>query len=158
MKHLVIKQWWSTLSEREHKQLITIGILLLVLCFYVLIWSPLANGVTSAQQALDRQMVLNAWSKQAIEQLQAAQTPSRSSGSLNQIINSSTRRYNIAVSRMNPKNDTLNVIIEEVIFSDLLQWLAYLEQKQGLMIQQVDISAANDKGVVRVSRLVLSKA
>ena len=154
----MMKQWWDSLADNERKQVMIAGVLVAIMLFYFVIWSPLANGVDNKQKALDRQIELNAWSKNAITQLKSTNASSRDYGSLTQIINGSTRQYNITIARMNPRNDTMNVQIEEIVFTTLMQWLAYLEQRQGIKIHAVDVSAANDAGVVRVSRLVLGKA
>lgn len=153
-----MKQWWESLSDTERKQLIGVGALVFVVLFYFAVWAPLANSLDSKQRAIEKQTELNAWSKNAIAQIKSGSKPQRDYGSVSQIINSSTRRFNINVSRMNPTNDTMNVVIDEVVFSTFMQWLAHLEQTQGIKIHNVDVSLADDAGMVRVSRLVLGKA
>ena len=153
-----MKQWLENLSDAERKQLMGVGALVFVVLFYFVLWAPLANSVDSKQQAIEKQAALNEWSKNAIAQIKSSSKPQRDYGSLSQIINGSTRQFNISVSRMNPTNDTMNVVIDEVVFTTLMQWLAHLEQRQGVKIHNVDVSLADDAGVVRVSRLVLGKA
>lgn len=153
-----MKQWWESLSDPERKQLMAVGALLFVALFYFVVWAPLANGVDAKQKAIEKQIELNTWSQDAITQIKSSGKPQRDFGTLSQIINGSTRQYNISVSRMNPTNDTMNVVIDEIVFTTLMQWLAYLEQRQGIRIHNVDVSLADDAGMVRVSRLVLGKA
>lgn len=153
-----MKQWWESLSDNERKQLMGAGALVFVVLFYFVVWAPLANSVGDKQKAIEKQIELNAWSKNAITQIKSGSTPQRDYGSVSQIINASTKRFGIGVSRMNPTNDTMNVVIDEVVFTTLMQWLAHLEQTQGIKIHNVDVSLADDAGMVRVSRLVLGKA
>lgn len=153
-----MKQWWESLSDTERKQLMGVGAFVFVLLFYFVVWAPLANSVDKKQKAIEKQIELNAWSKNAIAQIQSGAGQKRDYGSLSQIINGSTRQYNISVARMNPTNDTMNVVIDEVVFTTLMQWLAYIEQRQGIIIHNIDVSLGDDPGVVRVSRLVLGKA
>lgn len=153
-----MKQWWESLSDTERKQLMGVGALVFVILFYFVVWAPLANSVEKKQKAIEKQIELNAWSKNAIMQIKSGAGQKRDYGSLSQIINGSTRQYNISVARMNPTNDTMNVVIDEVVFTTLMQWLAYIEQRQGIKIHNIDVSLGDDPGVVRVSRLVLGKA
>ena len=154
----MMKQWWESLSDTERKQLMGVGALVFVLLFYFMVWVPLADSVEKKQTEIDKQIELNAWSKNAIAQIQSGAGQKRDYGSLSQIINGSTRQYNISIARMNPTNDTMNVVIDEVVFTTLMQWLAYIEQRQGIKIHNIDVSLGDDPGVVRVSRLVLGKA
>ena len=154
----MMKQWWESLSDTERKQLMGVGALVFVILFYFVVWAPLANSVEKKQKAIEKQIELNAWSKNAIMQIKSGAGQKRDYGSLSQIINGSTRQYNISVARMNPTNDTMNVVIDEVVFTTLMQWLAYIEQRQGIKIHNIDVSLGDDPGVVRVSRLVLGKA
>ena len=153
-----MKQWWESLSDNERSQLMVVGGLVFVVLFYFVLWAPLANNVDAKNKAIEKQLVLNEWSKNALVQIQSGSKPQRDYGSVSQIINASTKRFGIAVSRMNPTNDTMNVVIDEVVFTTLMQWLAHLEQTQGIKIHNVDVSLADDAGMVRVSRLVLGKA
>lgn len=154
----MLKPWWESLSEREHKQAIAAGCVLLVGLFYWLVWSPLANAVSSNEVMLEKQTSLNSWAKDAIVQIKAAGgSANRNSASLSQIINQTSRRYNVSIGRMNPKGEQLNLVIEEIVFNDLLNWLAHLEQKQGVKIHNIDISNTDVAGLVRVSKLTIEK-
>jgi general secretion pathway protein M len=155
----MMKQWWESLSEREQKQVSIIGVVLIIALFYWAAWLPLANSVAKKQAKLDRQIEDNAWAKDAIVQIKAnSGRNNRNRGTLSQIVNNTSRNYNIVIARMNPKDDTLNLVIEEIVFSTLMQWLGFLEHKQGLKIHNIDISQGDEPGKVRVSRLVLGKA
>ena len=154
-----MKQWWESLSDNEHKQVILIGSLVFVMIFYWAIWSPLANKVSDKQILLERETKNNSWAKDAIVQIKSAGgRNSRSQGSLSQIINNTSRNFNVVIARMNPKDDKINLVVEEIVFTRLMQWLAFLEHKQGLKIYNVDISQGDEPGIVRVSRLVLGKS
>jgi general secretion pathway protein M len=48
--------------------------------------------------------------------------------------------------------------VDEVAFSDLLSFLAELEQRQGLALKAVDIAKLNTPGQVRLRKLLVREA
>jgi general secretion pathway protein M len=58
---------------------------------------------------------------------------------------------------MQPKDDTLRLTIEKVEFNKLLPWFESLVEQSGLTISAVDITRAQEPGMVSVSRLVVEK-
>lgn len=155
----MLKTWWESLNEREHKLVIVGGSVFCIGLFYFAIWNPLANAVENGQASLIKQQTLNSWSKDAISQIKAAGgNASGNGGSLTQVVNQTSRRYNIKIARMNPKDDELQLWIDDVIFNDLMKWLAFLEQKQGIAIDNIDVNEGADAGLVNVRRLVIKKS
>lgn len=154
----MIKTWWESLNEREHKMVIVSGCVLAVGLFYMAIWQPLANAVNDNTASLAKQKTLNSWGADAITQIKAAGGKATGSGgSLSQIVNQSSRSHNIKIARMNPKGDELQLWIDDVVFNDLLKWLAQLEQKQGINVLNIDVNEGSDPGLVNVRRLVITK-
>jgi general secretion pathway protein M len=155
----MIKNWWETLNEREHKLVTWGGSVFAVGLFYWVIWSPLGNAVVEQQTALAKQQKLNSWAQDAIVQIKAAGGKSNvGGGSLSQIVNQTSRQFNVKIDRMNPKDQQLNLLIDEISFNTLLNWLAHLEQKQGIKINNVDVSETDVPGMVRVPRLIIEKS
>lgn len=155
----MLKTWWESLSDQEHKLVTIAGCFLSVGIFYGLIWLPLSNAVDGNQGDLDKQLKLNSWARDAIVQIKAAGGKNnRSGGSLSQIVNQTSRQFNVKIDRMNPKGEQLNLLIDEIVFNDLLKWVGHLEQKQGITIHNLDISETEVPGVVRVPRLVIGKS
>jgi len=50
------------------------------------------------------------------------------------------------------------VWIEEIPFSQLLNWLEFLANKEGLLVKSIDLSRTDVEGVVNVRRLQLGKS
>lgn len=148
--------WWQSLAPRE-QQLVTICIPILLLgLFYWFIWQPLhqaqqRNQLTIAQ--LEQQ-----WRslQQAKPLLQQASAPiERSGGSLAQIISSSARNFNIRVSRMQPQNDQLQLVLEDVAYEQFIPWLHQLHYQNGVRLLHIDLAATDNSGIVRVRRMVI---
>jgi general secretion pathway protein M len=156
----MLKTWWESLSDQEHKLVIVGGSIFSVGLFYWILWSPLANAVNDNRAALDKQLKLNGWAKEAIVTIKSASgnRAGGSGGSLSQIVNQSSRQFNFQIGRMTPKDKQLTLLIDEVVFNDLLNWLSHLEKKQGVKINNLDLTEIEVPGKVRVSRLVIEKS
>lgn len=82
----------------------------------------------------------------------------RSTGSLSGIVNSTARQYKISIDRVQPQGDNIQVWIDEVPFTNLLDWLETLNNKRGLKVLAIDITNADEAGVVTIRRLQLGRS
>ncbi|QJR80821.1 type II secretion system protein M [Alteromonas pelagimontana] len=152
---------YRALTEREQYLVLISGVFVVIAMFYWLIWAPLTASVERAQIRLESQQNLLSWVQERTtraQQLQRSATgTTRFTGSLPQAVSSTTNRYNIAVSRMQPQGEEIQVWIDQAPFNDVLSWLQALES-MGIVILQADISAANASGHIEVRRLQLGKS
>ncbi|MFT4924727.1 MAG: general secretion pathway protein M [Phenylobacterium sp.] len=155
----MLKTWWESLNEREHKLVMGAGSVFTVGLFFLAVWQPLANAVVDNRASLTKQQQLNSWATDSIAQIKGASGKANAGGggSLTQIVNQSSRQFKIKIARMNPKGEELQLWIDDVVFNDLLKWLGHLEQKQGVSILNVDVNEGSDPGVVNVRRLIITK-
>ena len=79
------------------------------------------------------------------------------SGSLSQVVNNTRNKYQIVISKMQPKDNTLRLTVESVEFNKLVDWLTLLVEKHQVTIAKIDMSKDDNTGYVRVSSLVLEK-
>lgn len=156
-----LKVYYASLNEREQRLVLISAVLVVIALFYWVIWSPLSQGVTKGQANLDSQQELLVWVQQNANralQLQGSAKPSsKFNGSLAQEVNQSAGRLNIAIARMQPQGDELQVWIDQVPFNDVLSWLQGLESK-GIVILDLDIAETNAAGQIKIRRLKLGKA
>ena len=135
--------------------------MLLVAIFYWGIWSPLNTSLEKSQNAVKNQTELLAWvQKNANKAVQLRSTSGNKasfSGSLPQAVNHSASRMKIAISRMQPQGDELQVWIDQAPFNDVLSWLQSLE-KTGVSILDIDIAESDLPGQVKIRRLKLGKS
>lgn len=147
--------WWQGLAQREQQLLLLCVPVLLLGAFYWLLWQPLhqaqARNAVAIQQVQQQLQAL----QQAAPLLQGAAVTVRSGGSLSQIISTSARSFNIRVSRMQPQNEQLQLVLEDVAFEQLLPWLHQLYYQNGVRLVQVDVAATDKAGIVRVRRMVI---
>jgi general secretion pathway protein M len=155
----MVKSWWESLNEREHTLVMGGGSAVLVVLFFLLVWLPLASSVDDTRALVAKQQTLNSWATGAIKQIKAASGSQivGSGGSLSQTVNQSSRHFNINITRMNPKDNELQLWLDDVVFNDLMKWLAHLEQSQGLLIHGIDVNESSEPGIVNVRRLIIEK-
>lgn len=154
-----LKIWFNGLQTRERILVSVAAIITVILIFYLMIWSPLNNAISENQKALESERELVSWlQEQSLRARLLSDSGSSTpvNGSLTQLVNQTTRGTNIAIARLQPIGDNLQVSIEKVPFNDLLAWLNALERR-GVIILQSDIVDTDDTGIVQVRRLQLGK-
>ena len=156
-----LKQTYQQLSEREQRLVLISAIVIVVGLFYWLIWAPLNQSLESDRKAVAAQQELLTWvqknANRAIQLRGASTTANSFSGSLPQAVNQTAGRLNIAISRMQPQGEQLQVWVDQAPFNDVLSWLQALE-KMGVSILDLDIADANIPGHVKIRRLKLTKS
>lgn len=148
--------WWTGLQQREQRLVAGAAVVVVIGLFYWLLWQPLHQAKQIQQQKLQSaQHQLNQL-QQLLPQLKAAgAAPARTGGSLAQIISNSARSGGIKVSRMQPQNEQLTLVLEDVSFEQLLGWLHALQYQHGVTLLNVDLATADKPGIVRVRRMVV---
>jgi general secretion pathway protein M len=156
-----LKSTFLQLSEREQRLVIISAVMLLVAIFYWGVWSPLNTSINKAQNAVNNQTELLAWvqknANKAVQLRSSSGNKASFSGSLPQAVNQSASRMKIAISRMQPQGDELQVWIDQAPFNDVLSWLQSLE-KTGVSILDIDIAESALPGQVKIRRLKLGKS
>lgn len=151
-----IQNWWASLATREQQLVSIAAVVLGVGALYWFIWQPLQQGYVNKRQALTQAQLQLAKLQQALPQLQqAGASEGRVGGSLAQIVSNSSRTYNIRVSRMQPQNDQLQLVLEDVPFEQLLRWLDQLQSTNGVKLVSLDVADTDTSGIVRVRRMVI---
>ncbi len=146
-----LQSWWQSLQKREQQLLLGAAITLVVGAFYWLLWQPLHQSYQSQQQqlqVLEQQL-------QQVRSFPVVAAQPKIQGSLTDIISSSARVHKVQVSRMQPQNDQMQVMLNDISFEQLLAWLHELQYQHNVSIVQLDIAAADAPGIVRVRRLLV---
>ena len=155
-----LKTMFLQLSEREQRLVAISAILVLVAIFYWGIWSPLNTSLERDKTAVKNQTELLIWvqknANRAVQLRSGGDNKTLFSGSLPQAVNQSANRMKIAISRMQPQGEELQVWIDQAPFNDVLSWLQSLE-KTGISILDIDIAESVLPGQVKIRRLKLGK-
>jgi general secretion pathway protein M len=156
-----LKSTFLQLSSREQRLVIISAVLVLVAIFYWGIWSPLSMSLERNQTAVNNQTELLEWvqknANRAVQLRNGGDNKAKFSGSLPQVVNQSANRMKIAISRMQPQDEELQVWIDQAPFNDVLSWLQSLE-KTGVNILDIDIAESDLPGQVKIRRLKLGKS
>ncbi|PKG97947.1 type II secretion system protein GspM [Paraglaciecola sp. MB-3u-78] len=156
-----LKSTFLQLSDREQRLVIISAILVLVAIFYWGFWSPLNTSLERDQTAVKNQTELLDWvqknANRAVQLRSSGVNKTSFSGSLPQAVNQSANSMKIAISRMQPQGDELQVWIDQAPFNDVLSWLQSLE-KTGVSILDIDIAESDLPGQVKIRRLKLGKS
>ena len=150
------QQWWGGLQQREQHLVLVCAIAIGVFLFYYLIWQPVHQSKVRNQQALHQAEQQLDWLNSVLPQLQQSSgSVERSSGSLSQVLTTSARQHGIRVSRMQPQNQQMQLVLDDVAFEQLVRWLHALHYQHGLSLVNLDVSAANQPGMVQVRRILV---
>jgi len=153
-----VLEYWQSLKEQEQKLLMVAGGIFVIFVFVMGIWRPLNNAIETSTKELKKQQDLSVWMQSSIVKIkQANPKASMSSGSLSQVVNSTRNKYQITISKMQPKDNTLRLTVESVEFNKLVDWLTLLVEKHQITIVKIDMSKDDNTGYVKVSSLVLEK-
>lgn len=155
-----MKTWWQQLNIREQRLVVIMSALIAIFIFYSLIWQPMNENIANSKMKIERQQKLLTLVQEGTQRYKdAARNGGRSSGeSLSSIVNRTSRLESISITRMQPQGDDLQVWIDEIPFNQLLSWLEKLASRNGLQVKSIDLSKADQQGVVRVRRLQLGKS
>ena len=136
------------------------GLVILLGIFYWGLWAPLNQSISQQSQLLESNKKLVSWVEeqgQKAAQLRGTQSsPRRVTGSLPQLVTSTSSNHSLSISRMQPQGDEIQVWIDEAPFNSLMGWLNELETR-GIVIEQLDVAETNAPGMIKVRRLVLTK-
>ncbi len=157
----VIMQKYRALTDREQMLVLVSGVVIVIAFLYWGIFAPLNAGIDREQTRLVSQQKLLEWVSERTAKAQqlrrAAGTSNLFTGSLPQAVNSTSSRFNIAISRMQPQGEELQVWVDQAPFNEVLNWLQTLES-MGIVILNADIAEADASGQVKIRRLQLGKA
>jgi general secretion pathway protein M len=154
-----MKTWWQQLNIREQRLVVVMSAVISIFILYGLIWQPMNENIVTSKLKIERQQKLLTWVQESAQRYQhAKRNGGKSSGeSLSSIVNRTSRIEQISITRMQPQGDDLQVWIDEISFNQLLLWLEKLASRDGLQVKNIDLSKADQQGVVRVRRLQLGK-
>lgn len=146
--------WWNALQRREQQLISVLGVVGGIGLFYALIWLPLHQARDSQALAAKTAAEQLVWLKGKMPQLAAAPAGA-GGGSLSDKVSQSSQQFQIKVSRMQPKDEQLDLMLDDVPFEQLLRWLQLLQGEHGVRLVQLEVTDTDIPGVVRVRRLVL---
>ena len=154
-----LKEWFEGLDENEKRIVIIGGIFfsLVILIFGIL--KPLNDSVgTLEQQVNSRQDSVDQWKANmpTILANRGAASGTSSNRALSNVVTSTTRRFNLKVSRVQEKGqDEMQVWFDNVAFNDFIRWTAELENRHKITIDSVNIRSKDRNGLSSIDIKIL---
>lgn len=150
-----MKAWFVRLNQREQLSLLVMGVALVAYLLYVAVWSPLDRR----RDQLEAQNRSVAESLQRVDAMVSEIIRLRDSDArpgqrrnLTSLINQSTARRELQVSRLQPNSrGEIQVRLESAAFDDMLAWLYDLESREGLLVREVSITQSGASGRVNAT-------
>ena len=150
-----MKAWFSQLDQREQMSLLVLAVVVAVYLLYMLVWSPLHamrdslaqqnRGVAESLQRVDAMV-------SEVMHLRDNDSTAGRRRNLTSLINRSTSRLQLQVSRLQPNSrGEIQVRMEGAAFDDVLAWLHEMEQGEGLLVREVSITQGGAVGRVNVT-------
>lgn len=154
-----LSTWFQSLTDSEQK-LIKFASVFFVIFILFFVVSSIQSGVSDSERKLKQQQDLNTWAMQQIAIIKSSTSgkQTQSSGSLTQVINSTSRQFSINIVRLQPqKNDLVKVGLDDIGFNRLMRWLQELQSKHGVVVENIDFAVADEQGKVKIRRLDLGR-
>lgn len=154
----------NQMNSRERMLVSVAGVLLVITLIYFMLWKPVSDGIAERQTKIEAQQELLQWVRENTGSYLAQKSAGAKADNSAQMPGSVTERVTrlaaaakIELSRMQPQSDGLLVVIDQVPFNTLLQFVENLQSQAGLTVTHVDATEGDVPGVVRVRRLQVSE-
>ncbi len=154
------QRWWQSINQREK---VMVSVCSLVIVVAVVFWGviqPLNERSELAKNRIQSEKQLLSWVTDNAEKISTLRKQGgvvRTSTPLNEVITTSTREFKIELIRVQPRGEMMQVWVQPLPFSQLVAWIAYLKEQQGVTVEFMDIKRAKQTGVVEVQRLQLKR-
>jgi general secretion pathway protein M len=138
-----IKSWWESLANRERLMITIAGVFVGILFVYGVIWSPLSSAVEDYQTQVNSQQHLLAYLQAAsrkIQQLKAEGIEASTGSSQTDLLSLaeqtlSQQGLSIYLKQVQqPKQNQIQLTLENVPFDKLMQWTQQLSNTQGVHV------------------------
>ena len=150
-----MREWFSQLNQREQMSLFVLGVVVALYLLYVLIWSPL----DTRRNDLAVQNTAIAGSLSRVDAMVSELLQLRDNGgnrtarrNLTSVVNQSTKRMQLPVSRLQPNSrGDIQVRLENAAFDDVMSWLHEMEYREGLLVREVSVTQTSTTGRVNAT-------
>lgn len=150
-----MRDWFAGLNQREQLSVLVLAVVLGLYLLYMLTWVPLADrraqlaqqnlGIADSLQRVDAMV-------SEIMRLREEGGPASSQRNLTALVNQSTSRHGLQVSRLQPNaRGDIQVRLEDAAFDDLVAWLDDIENREGLLVTEAAITQAGAAGRVNAT-------
>ena len=150
-----IKEWFSSLDVKDQKITLAGAAIFVVLMGYLLVVSPINESVNSLRNDVTAKQKTVSWMKEKVSLIRSNKGSSRQSSSslpLTSIVNSTTKKYNLPVSRRDSKSpNEMQVWFDNVSFDSFIGWVSEVKKRYGVTIVSVNIRSRDEAGITSIN-------
>ncbi len=150
-----IKTWFFALDEKDQKITIAVAILFTIMAFYLFLVSPMNDSVSSLESEVAAKQKTVDWMKKQIPIILSTKggaTNSKSTLALASVVNSTTNKYDLAVSRRDSKSpNEMQIWFDNVSFDSFLSWVSEVKSRHGITITSVNIRSVDRDGITSIN-------
>jgi len=148
-------QWFFGREASEQKIILGLVGIILASILWLAVWKPVAdwravevNRQTNAQQLYDWLRTNEAQAKAAAS---AQKTPT-GARSLLPIVSKAADAHELRIKRVQPEsNGVISVFMEAQSFNDIVEWIAQLEENNGVSIERASFDGDDTSGYVNAN-------
>jgi len=153
-----MKTWFASLSSRERIMVQSMAVVIVLFLFYFIIIEPITSSYERNKKSVAAATQTVEWMKSAsrqIEQLRGGNTAAKPKGKqfVLGVVDRSVRKTGLSsvMKRVQPEGDKgVRVWFEKASFDNLMKWLAIVERKHGLVVDEINIEKTDSIGLVNV--------
>ena len=158
-----MKAWFIALTQRERNLVSATAAVLLLFLLYMLVFEPISNTYEQNKKNVANANVTLEWMRSAsvkVKQLgggKAASPQTKDKKFILAVVDRSVRKAGLEkeMKRVQPEgNSAVRVWFESAVFDDLIDWIATIESKHALFVNEINIEETDTVGLVNV-RLLL---
>jgi len=153
-----MKIWFASLSSRERMMVLSMTVVIVLFLFYLLVIEPITSNYEKNKKNVAAATQTVKWMKSAshqIKQLRGGKTITKPKGKqfVLGVVDRSVRKAGLSsvMKRVQPEGDKgVRVWFEKASFDNLMKWLAIIERKHGLVVDEINIEKTESIGLVNV--------
>ena len=150
-----MKDWFTQLNQREQMSLMVLAVAVSLYLLFMLVWSPLSgkrDDLAMQNVAVAESLSWVAAMVSEFLQLKESGATANNRRNLTTVVNQSTKRMGLPVSRLQPNSrGDIQVRLEDAAFDDVMAWLYEMECREGLMISEVSVTQTGAVGRVNAT-------
>jgi len=152
-----MKSWFLSLTQRERNMVQSAIAVIVLFLIYLLVVEPVTSNYSKNKNNVQAATETLEWMRNAATEVKLL----RSGGALAvrpqgkqfvlSMIDNSARKAGLAsvMKRVQPEGDTgVRVWFEAAAFDELVKWLATIESKHGLLVNEINIEQTDSTGLV----------
>jgi len=150
-----IKAWFGSLDEKDQKIAIVAGAAIVAFLLYFILIEPINDSASKLNREVAAKQKTIDWMKKQIPIIlsnKAGGTGEKNSLPLSTLVNNTTRKYSLPVSRRDSKSpNEMQIWFDNVSFDSFLSWVAEVKSKHGVTISSVNVRSRDRDGITSIN-------